>query len=310
MKKNKKIITFLFLFSFSFFRINNIVYADEFNMQINQDIQDNMQSNITNDDFLTNNSTLTDFNMDMMFDMGNTSMDLGYDVMDSANETNFMNHEVDNSLLFFFDSLDVYNNDMSFDNFDNVHNAIEDGNWSSSFNDQFNVDTNLVYIDVNTYDNQLEPIAISDENVINLDNNNDILSHVDSNTMNESSDSSIIDNVLDSLSNLINIQDQDNMSNLMDEVQQRQEEEQQRINDELERQKEEDEKNKEDDKDDESDDELDDNIDDSDDNLDLDLKDKIDKSSLDFINEKDDDFNESNSKNLNKEDISSSSLIL
>lgn len=128
-----------------------------------------------------------DFNMDMIMDQGNMSMDGGYDAMDDANETNFMNHQMDNTMDFFFDNMSSYNNEISMPDLsttNTLENAFEDGLWSSSFNDHFNNDVGMVFPEV-SFENGNGGGSIDTMPYNNSEGSNDVVDAIDNNTMPE-----------------------------------------------------------------------------------------------------------------------------
>lgn len=121
------------------------------------DMMNGSMSMTSIDNSMNNVGGMTDFNMDMMMDQGNMSMNNGFDTLGYADTTNFMNHDMDNTLNFFFDNMSGYNDDLNMPQLSlqdpGVQNAFEDGLWSSSFNDHFNNDFNIGVQDILCDDN-------------------------------------------------------------------------------------------------------------------------------------------------------------
>lgn len=99
---------------------------------------------------------MQDFSMDMIMQQGQMSIDGSSDMMEYAEGTNFMNHQNDDTLTFFFDNLDQYNIPESIEFTDEVNNSVRDafdnGEWSNAFNEQFNMDSGLLFPEVNFVD--------------------------------------------------------------------------------------------------------------------------------------------------------------
>lgn len=149
-----------------------------------------------------------DFSMDMIMDQGLMSMQGADDMIIQAEETNFMNHEMDNTLSFFFDDLPQYHEETVFFAEDNIiQDAFADGSWSDSFNDHFNVDSGLLFPEIDfvtevsvdspqgidssdiTFDDSMPSPSTNDsggddfpqEN--NLSDHSDIVNQIENNTM-------------------------------------------------------------------------------------------------------------------------------
>lgn len=115
-----------------------------------------------------------DFSMNMIMDQGMMSMDGADDMIVQAEETNFMNHENDNTLSFFFDNLDQYQEmDMFFSEETIIQDAFQDGSWSDNFNDHFNVDSGLLFPEVDFIQ------EINVDSPQEMDNGSDITSNND-----------------------------------------------------------------------------------------------------------------------------------
>lgn len=134
-----------------------------------------------------------DFSMDMIMDQGNMSMENGYDAINDSENTNFMNHENDNTLSFFFDNNMLSEIPMEIIENDLIVSAFDNGEWSSDFNEQFDSTSMIIpeleFIDEDNLNNFNENLDIDDssfeqvnDNVMSEDNNLD-LSNEDSSTM-------------------------------------------------------------------------------------------------------------------------------
>lgn len=99
-----------------------------------------------------NNTTemLNDFSMDMMMQQEHLSMDAAQHGIDDAESTNFMNHDLDHTMNFFFDELPNEQISSSNNPMESI-DAFQDGNWSNSFNDYFNNENGLTQSDINFY---------------------------------------------------------------------------------------------------------------------------------------------------------------
>lgn len=139
----------------------------------------------------TGMSNMTDFSMDMIINQGTMSMDNGYEAISDANETNFMNHQMDDTMNFFFDSMSGQNDDLLPINIDNnnneINNAFEDGLWSASFNDHFNNNNVMVLPEINFVDSgdnsssgSLDMPSLADSDILEPETP---LDQVDINTM-------------------------------------------------------------------------------------------------------------------------------
>lgn len=181
MKKVKYIVKICICSMFLITTITPRVFA--FGMDDNAAMENNLTMG-------NNAADSIDFNMDMIMDQGNYSMDQTLGAMNNANDTNFMNHNMDNSMDFFFDNLDSYQADYEnplSDMDDNmVNNAFQDGQWSSSFNDSFNSDTGMNHPDVEFVNNEVfgkdDSMPIDTNTSSNL-SDEDTLEHIDANTM-------------------------------------------------------------------------------------------------------------------------------
>lgn len=143
----KKLISIITIFLFFIIRINPI-YA---NMDVNNFVDGGMN-----------------FSMDMIMQQGMISMEGSNDIIEQAEETNFMNHDLDNTLTFFFDNLDEYQNFNDFFGQDNlIQDAFLNGDWSNSFNEHFNMDSGLLFPEITFMDD------------INVDSPQDLLDNID-----------------------------------------------------------------------------------------------------------------------------------
>lgn len=190
----KKIILMIIMFAFLTSKPNT-VFADMNMFDPNMNMFD----------------TSMDFSMDMIMEQGMMSMNDVNDVINNAEEINFMNHDLDNTLTFFFDNLDDYHNLDNFNDFsiDNnlIHDAFIDGNWSDSFNDHFNIDSGLLFpeiefieeVQVDTPQGLLDNADITNNsympehkysesdfpNETEIPNHSDVMEQIDNNTMPE-----------------------------------------------------------------------------------------------------------------------------
>lgn len=152
-------------------------------------------------------NTAMDFSMDMIMDQGLMSMQGADDMIVQAEETNFMNHELDNTLSFFFDNLDQYQEDVFFVEEINIQDAFSEGNWSDSFNEHFNVDSGLLFPEIEfteeiqgnspqgvdssdiTYDDSMPNASTNEDGELSESNNlldhSDIVNQIENNTMPE-----------------------------------------------------------------------------------------------------------------------------
>ena len=182
-KKFLNILSLTIIFAFVSFSLSHSnVYASDFDMTQNS-------IDIANDNL--------NMSMDMIMNQGDFSMNTGYDTISYANDTNFMNHDMDNVMNFFFDNMSGYDEPTNVNIGTEGVNALEEGSWTSSFNDYFNNNMDVGVQEIQFDDNlanqgnmdltfDSSPELSNDLNYTEVDN---AIDQLDNNTLPENNDS-------------------------------------------------------------------------------------------------------------------------
>ena len=192
----KKLIPILFL---SFMLINNPnIHAEDFSNPA-----------------MGGTQSLNDFSMDMMMDQSHMAIEAGNEGISDAEETNTMNHELDNSMNLFlednpFDSTQTLDSNPS-----EIADALQNGNWTDSFNDYFDSNSGETNSDINFFnmDNQ----SPNDSNANDISNDMPQLEFANDESVSSlsSSDNQIDDNLTGLLDNTTVIVNDDSLGNNM-----------------------------------------------------------------------------------------------